>query len=50
MSYRICLECGKMFNCDYDGSWVRDFCQDCLREVFEENKRDGERDERGQDE
>ena len=43
----ICLECNRMFECDYPKSWLRDFCPNCLREIEMENRADGERDERG---
>lgn len=47
--HKICLECGEMFNCGYPGSWARDFCPDCLKEIWGEDQRDGERDERGEE-
>ena len=47
----ICLECNKMFTVKNPNNWLlKDFCDDCMREVFEEDRRDGERDERGSDE
>ena len=42
----ICLECNRLFDCDYPNSWFRDFCPDCLKEIEDENRADGERDER----
>lgn len=42
------LECHKMFPVNNPNNWLlKDFCDDCMREVFEEDRRDGERDERG---
>ena len=44
---KVCLDCGKMFKCDYPDSWFRDICPDCLRDIIMEDRADGERDERG---
>jgi hypothetical protein len=40
-----------MFNDDLSQpeTWKSGFCEKCLKEIYEEDQRDGERDERGND-
>ena len=49
MTLSICLECHKMFKTESTNWMLKDFCHDCLKKVFEEDRKDGERDERGND-
>jgi len=46
----VCCECGRMFDQQDHSTWKRNFCPDCLKQIHEEDRRDGERDERGNDE
>ena len=41
----ICVECGRVFETDRT-SWLKDFCDECLREIAKENAWD-DREDRG---